>query len=1045
MWLHILQTFLFSLLLSTKSFSQVQAIQTTQKHNDYNGTENENTLQIHIIPHTHDDPGWLKTVDECYYGEYKNIQNSCVTCILNSLIPALQENPSRKFTYVEMSFFSKWWDEETDPAKRKVVKDLIKSKQLAFVNGGWVMHDEATTHFVGMIDQTTLGHEFLLRELDYVPTVGWQIDPFGHSKTQATLFSSKTGFNSLYFGRIDYQDLHRRWSSRDCEGLWTPDLFWGLTGSYQGNYGAPPGFCFDPLCADEPLYGSQNNVMSRVKKFLVDVKSQADKTRGRNVMLTMGSDFQYSNAFVNYKSLDLLIDTINQNEWTDVFGDEFDSVKAFYSNPEIYTEYKYKEFKAFTDDEELNKNSKGLDGRGVANLEIKNDDFFPYSDCPHCFWAGYFTSRPSLKKLERVASGFLQVSRHMHFFHNDKGDLIKDDGIQELEKAVSLVQHHDAVSGTSKQHVADDYTKQVQSGMYKASSFVYRVLKDALGKDALLDIEEIEFCQLRNESICELSSSSSSSDFYVGVYNALPRTRSDLVQIPVNSQEFEVSAMQDDGEWTIVDHSVITNSNYANIEGASKYSLWIDVKEMKPLSLSLIQVRLKEQKVTTIDPSLQNSISMTRSLRRTNTNDSYTFKNKVMEVQFRSGELSKVINYNDEGENSEIELKTEWGYYKSYVSDDSLKPQQDDGGARQNSGAYIFRPSEANADLELLSPQTFEIKESSLVTEIHSTYEQNWVHQIVRLYRDQPYFDIEYTVGPIPVSDDIGKEVIHRITSSIDNNGLFYTDSNGREFMKRKRSFRETWDLEEYEPIAGNYYPVGTSIFLQDEKDDTRTTSLSVLVDRAQGGSSLSDGSLELMVHRRTLADDARGVGEAINEKGTGDGLIISGVHRILVGNNIPGAHLARSQMDQMFLPAYPFVMRAKSAAPSFKGRETQGILNGHLSELPENVQLVTLKSLEKNKLLLRLAHAYAEKDSNELGKTVQVDISKLFRDISVTSILEKTLSGNQNLDTWNTNRMKWSNDNIDIETTTEQGNSFIVDLEPMEVRTFEIGVKYIT
>lgn len=45
------------------------------------------------------------------------------------------------------------------------------------------------------------------------------------------------------------------------------------------------------------------------------------------------------------------------------------------------------------------------------------------------------------------------------------------------------------------------------------------------------------------------------------------------------------------------------------------------------------------------------------------------------------------------------------------------------------------------------------------------------------------------------------------------------------------------------EAIAGNYYPINTKIAIED-----KTHRLAVLTDRAQGGSSIFDGTCELMV-----------------------------------------------------------------------------------------------------------------------------------------------------------------------------------------------------
>lgn len=46
---------------------------------------------------------------------------------------------------------------------------------------------------------------FLNETFGFRPRVGWQVDPFGHSNTQASLMAGFLGFDGMFFGRSDYQ------------------------------------------------------------------------------------------------------------------------------------------------------------------------------------------------------------------------------------------------------------------------------------------------------------------------------------------------------------------------------------------------------------------------------------------------------------------------------------------------------------------------------------------------------------------------------------------------------------------------------------------------------------------------------------------------------------------------------------------------------------------------------------------------------------------------------------------------------------------------
>jgi hypothetical protein len=85
-------------------------------------------LDVWLVPHSHDDVGWLLTVDEYYVQQ--------VRWILDTVVPTLQADPRRRFTIVEVAYLRRWWDEQSN-GTRAAMRDLVARGQLDFTLGGW--------------------------------------------------------------------------------------------------------------------------------------------------------------------------------------------------------------------------------------------------------------------------------------------------------------------------------------------------------------------------------------------------------------------------------------------------------------------------------------------------------------------------------------------------------------------------------------------------------------------------------------------------------------------------------------------------------------------------------------------------------------------------------------------------------------------------------------------------------------------------------------------------------------------------------------------
>lgn len=169
-------------------------------------------IYVHVIPWTHADPG--------YKSSYTNSFNVHTSKILTSVVNSLSADPSRRFIWAEAGILQRWYASASTEVK-DTLKTLIHNGQFEIVSGGWVMPEEALTHYESLLEELMEGHDWMIRALGVRPKVGFSMDSIGHSPVMSYLLK-KSGLKGTVINKIHYAYKSELAGNRSLEFMWTP-------------------------------------------------------------------------------------------------------------------------------------------------------------------------------------------------------------------------------------------------------------------------------------------------------------------------------------------------------------------------------------------------------------------------------------------------------------------------------------------------------------------------------------------------------------------------------------------------------------------------------------------------------------------------------------------------------------------------------------------------------------------------------------------------------------------------------------------------------
>lgn len=790
-------------------------------------------INIHIIPHTHLDVGWIHTIEE-----YRLIVNQ----IFNTVVEDLKSNLERTFVFSEMEFFSKWYY-STSPEVKILIKQWLKEKRIEFVGGGITMNDEGNAYFEDIISNYKAGFQFLSNEFGIQPETGWFLDPFGHTAGNAHV-ASKLGYKQIVLGRIDKDDLANRIKEKTLEFNWKPfdndKVFTHLLPFHYGNTQTFAAF-FSYIQSNI----KQATVPNWVINSIPHIKTAMKGLKHNHFLFLVGDDFTYTPNHKMFRNIELYMSYLNTNTYINMDKTE-EKINVFYSTPSRY----------FADVR-----------RTVAKSAFDTQfdiDFVPYSCQGNTFWSGYYTSRPYLKgKIRSIANMYL-VSSKLITELLIRSAKIERKEINQLLNVIGIVQHHDIITGTSPERVNSDYISIIQPVLQKVYERTLHLIQhDYLNVviDKICLSNPIVDFGCRNEfSLINKED----GEMVIGLFNPIIEGKLLISLEFVNSintyEVYDLSNNLIQSDFYCIEDDLFKYNNTCFMNFFYSFN-----KDIELTSFKLKNKRIKSQKACSFP---KEKITLTN------------LSNKIRSFTFDPISLSYSLTLLDDIV-SIYNFSLSHSYYEGY----SLKACEYN--YINHDGAYIFAPCQKEYTLYNVSLFNSYIYKGDIGFVTVIRLDSSFI--ISTLFYYPCFMKVESIMDPIKrmkginfallLKSDINNTVIlPNRKGTIINSTEFWTDSNGIKMLRRITNHRDTFDYNENQTIAGNFYPVVESISIREKASQVYQADkynglsvndrmISIFTDRPQSGGVLKQGEVIILINRASVKDDEKGMNEPLYEE----------------------------------------------------------------------------------------------------------------------------------------------------------------------------------